>query len=73
LTFPLDSGPFVSDQLADYRRFRVLNNADDNSRFCLGQIVDVSIPGARIAGFLDDLALRLGMPEEIVLDNGPKR
>ena len=63
---------FVSDQLADCRRFRVLNIVDDRSRFCPGQIVDVSIPGARVARFLDDLAQRLGLPEEIVLDNGPE-
>lgn len=63
---------FVGDQLADYRRFRVLNIVDDHSRLCPGQIVDVSISGIRIAKFLDDLALRLGLPEEIVLDNGPE-
>lgn len=32
---------FVSDQLSDYRRFRVLNTVDDHSRICPGQIVDV--------------------------------
>jgi putative transposase len=48
---------FVSDQLADCRRFRVLNLVDDHSRFCPGQIVDVSISGARVARYLDDLAL----------------
>lgn len=63
---------FISDQLGDHRRFRVLNIVDDHSRLCPGQIVDVSISGARIARFLDDLALRLGLPEEIVLDNGPE-
>lgn len=63
---------FVSDQLADCRRFRVLNIVDDHSRFCPGQIVDVSIPGVRVARFLDDLALRFGLPEEIILDNGPE-
>ena len=62
---------FVSDQLADCRRFRVLNIVDDNSRYCPGQIVDVSITGARVARFLDDLALRVGLPE-IILDNGPQ-
>jgi putative transposase len=56
----------------DCRRFRVLNIVDDHSRFCPGQIVDVSIPGARVARFLDDLALRFGLPEEIILDNGPE-
>lgn len=63
---------FVSDQLADCRRFRVLNVIDDYSRICPGQIVDVSISGARITRFLDDLALRVGLPKEIVLDNGPE-
>ncbi len=63
---------FVSDQLADCRRFRVLNIIDDHSRFCPGQIVDVSISGARVARFLDDLALLHDLPEEIVLDNGPE-
>jgi putative transposase len=63
---------FMSDQLADYRRFRILNIVDDYSRFCPGQIVDVSISGARLARFLDELALVYGLPEEIVLDNGPE-
>ena len=63
---------FVSDQLADCRRFRVLNIVDDHSRFCPGQIVDVSISGARVARYLDDLALLHGLPEEIVLYNGPE-
>ena len=63
---------FMSDQLADYRRFRILNIVDDHSRFCPGQIVDVSITGARLARYLDDLALLHGLPEEIILDNGPE-
>ena len=63
---------FMSDQLADYRRFRILNIVDDHSRFCPGQIVDLSISGARLARYLDDLAGLHGLPEEIVLDNGPE-
>jgi putative transposase len=63
---------FMSDQLADHRRFRVLNVVDDHCRLCPGQIVDVSITGARVARFLDELALEFGLPEEIVLDNGPE-
>ncbi len=51
---------------------RSLNIVSDHNRFCPSQIVDVSIPGARVARFLDDLALRFGLPEEIVLDNGPE-
>lgn len=63
---------FVHDQLADYRRFRVLNIVDDHSRICPGQIVDVSISGTRLVRYLDDLAVMVGLPEEIVLDNGPE-
>lgn len=63
---------FMSDQLADYRRFRILNIVDDYSRICPGQIVDVSITGARLARFLDEVALIHGLPKEIVLDNGPE-
>jgi len=63
---------FMSDQLVDYRRFRIPNIVDDHSRFCPGQIVDLSISGARVARYLDELGERLGLPEEIVLDNGPE-
>ncbi len=67
--WPLD---FMSDQLVDHRRFRILNVVDDHSRFCPGQIVDLSISGARVARLLDELGERVGLPEEIVLDNGPE-
>ena len=63
---------FMGDQLADYRRFRILNIVDDHSKFRPGQIVDLSIPGVRVARFLDDAARLHGLPEEIVLDNGPE-
>ncbi len=63
---------FMSDQLVDHRRFRILNIVDDHSRFCPGQIIDLSISGARVARYLDELGERLGLPEEIVLDNGPE-
>jgi len=63
---------FVSDQLASGRRFRVLNIVDDYSRECVGQIIDVSISGMRVARYLDDLAATRGLPEVIVCDNGPE-
>ncbi|MEM9247461.1 MAG: hypothetical protein AAGB05_02065 [Pseudomonadota bacterium] len=63
---------FVGDQFADCQRFRVLNIVDDHNRSCPGQIVDVSIPGTRAARFLDELAQRIGLPEEIILDSGPE-
>lgn len=63
---------FVSDSLCSGRRFRVLNIVDDFSRECPGQLVDVSISGERLARFLDHLAVFHGLPEEIVMDNGPE-
>ena len=63
---------FMSDQLIDYRRYRILKIVDDYCRFCPGQIVDLSITGARLVRFLDQLAFLFGLPEEIVLDNGPE-
>lgn len=63
---------FMSDQLSTNRRFRMLNIVDDYSKYCPGQIVGFSIGGERLVRFLDDLAVRGGLPEEIVLDNGPE-
>lgn len=59
---------FVSDQLANGRRFRVLNVVDDFSRECVLQIVDFSISGHRLARELDRLSRTL--PKTIVCDNG---
>jgi len=61
---------FVSDQLACGRRFRVLNVIDDYSRECVGQLVDVSISGARMARFLSTLGQTRQLPRAIVCDNG---
>lgn len=60
---------FMSDQLATGRRFRVFNIIDDFTRECVGQLVDHSISGARIARFMDTLGR---LPETIVCDNGPE-
>lgn len=63
---------FVHDQLANSRRIKVLNIVDDFSRVCVGQLVDSSISGWRMARFLDDLSEIRGLPRKIVLDNGPE-
>ena len=61
---------FVSDQLANGRRFRVLNVVDDYSRECVKQIVDFSISGERLSREIDQLKRQL--PATIVCDNGPE-
>ena len=63
---------FVSDQLADCRCFRELKIVDDQSRRRSGQIIDVSISCAHLARFLDDPALRFGLPMEIIVANRPE-
>ena len=63
---------FVSDHLAAGRRFRTLNVVDEFSRVSPGILVEHSISGARVARFLDELALISGLPKTIVVDNGPE-
>ena len=60
---------FVSDQLANGRRFRIFNLVDDFTRECVLQIVDFSISGHRLARELDQLST---LPKTIVCDNGPE-
>jgi putative transposase len=63
---------FVSDQLANGRRFRVCNIIDDFSRECVAQVTDFSISGERLVRELDQLARIRSLPGTIVLDNGPE-
>lgn len=63
---------FVSDGLANGRRFRTLNVVDDFTRECLAIEVDFSLPGARVARVLDSLIELRGKPKAIVIDNGPE-
>ena len=48
---------FVSDTLADGRRFRILCIVDDFSRECLATVVDTSLSGGRVVRELDQLTL----------------
>src|SRR5437879_3667325 len=44
---------FVSDALADGRRFRILAIVDDFTRECVCLIADTSLPGRRVVRELD--------------------
>lgn len=61
---------FVSDQLSNGRRFRVLNIVDDYSREMIGQLTDFSITGHQVARFLDQLREARQLPDQIICDNG---
>lgn len=63
---------FIHDTLADGRSFRTLNLTDTFTRQCLGQEVDSSLSGQRVARLLDRAVERHGLPAEIQMDNGPE-
>ena len=56
---------FVSDMLADGRRFRVQVVVDDFTRQCLALMVDTSLSGMRVARELDAIAEARGRPPMI--------
>lgn len=61
---------FVSDQLIDGRRFRVMTVVDDCTRECLALIADTSLSGLRVARELETLMAARGKPRMVVSDNG---
>jgi len=61
---------FVSDQLTDGRRFRILAVVDDCTRECLTLVAETSLGGVRVARELDRLIASRGKPQMIVSDNG---
>lgn len=61
---------FVSDQLTDGRRFRVLTVVDDCTRECLALVADTSLSGLRVARELNQLITKRGKPKMVVSDNG---
>jgi putative transposase len=63
---------FTTDTLADGRGFRTLNIVDDFTRECVAIEVDRSLPSLRVARVLDHLQATIGLPQSIVVDNGPE-
>ena len=61
---------FVSDQLTDGRRVRLLTVIDNCTRECLALVADTSLLRRRVARELDAIIVRRGRPETIVSDNG---
>ena len=62
---------FVSDQMTDGRRFRILTVIDNCTRECLALVADTSLSGARVARELDAIIAQRGRrPDTIVSDNG---
>ena len=61
---------FVSDQLVNGRRFRILVVIDDFNSECLAAVPDTSLPGVRVIRELERLIVLRGKPARIVSDNG---
>ena len=61
---------FVSDQMTDGRRFRILAVVDDCTRECLTLVPDTSISGRRVARELTAIIAWRAKPTTIVSDNG---
>jgi len=63
---------FVSDVTATGRRFRIFAVVDDFTREVLTLVVDTSIGGLRVCRELALIAAVRGLPQLIVMDNGPE-
>lgn len=63
---------FMGDTLANSRTFRTLNIVDQCSRECVALEVDSSLSGLRVVRVLNRLANERGLPEVLVIDNGPE-
>jgi putative transposase len=63
---------FMRDALANGRTIKVLPIVDEYTRKCFRIEVDTSINGARVVRVLDEIGQQEGLPEIIIIDNGPE-
>ena len=63
---------FMHDALYDSRRFRVLSIVDTYTKESLRIEVDTSIRGERVAEILSQVGALRGLPDNIIVDNGPE-
>jgi len=63
---------FVSDCVSTGKVIRMLTMVDDCTRECPAIEVDTSLSGLRVRRVLDRVVAERGLPEAIVLDNGPE-
>jgi putative transposase len=63
---------FVSDCVSSGKVIRMLTIVDDCTRECPVIEVDTSLGGLRVRRVLDRIASEWGLPEAIVVDNGPE-
>lgn len=63
---------FMRDALANGRTIKVLPIVDEYTRKCFRIEVDTSINGARVVRVLNEISQGEGLPEIIIIDNGPQ-
>ena len=63
---------FMHDSLHNGRKLRILPIIDTYTKECHRIEVDTSIGGKRVASVLSEIASVRGLPEHIVVDNGPE-
>jgi len=63
---------FVSDTALNSRKIKALTIVDVYTRKCYRIEVDTSINGTRVCRTLDEIGEREGLPEVIMIDNGPE-
>lgn len=63
---------FMKDALSDGRKLKVLPIIDEYTKKSFRIEVDTSITGARVVRTLNEIAPTEGLPEIIIIDNGPE-
>jgi len=63
---------FIYDSLSSGRQLKTMPVLDEYTRRCHAIEVDTSLPGARVVDTLNRIALTQGLPEIIIIDNGPE-
>jgi putative transposase len=63
---------FMSDEIYNRQRIRLLTLVDNYTRESLAIVVDQHLGGERVAQLLMQVALVRGLPEKIQVDNGPE-
>lgn len=63
---------FMTDSYGSGRKIRTLNIIDLYARECLKIEVASSLPSSKVISILDTMALERGLPERIIVDNGPE-
>ena len=63
---------FMRDNLSDGRTVKLLSVVDEYTRKCFQIEVDTSINGVRVTKVLSEISQIQGLPEIIIIDNGPE-